>query len=121
MSTKNIKYVDRDSYLEKSESMLLSLSDAYFNKKRFLLGEGADKDKVIFYLQMNKSLCTKNCEMIEFIQDKIDGKLQDCGVKIKKLQTFSNYLEAIVEHLTSKFLSKEDVISECCGWEEASW
>lgn len=121
MSTKNIDYTTRQNYLEKSEDMLLLQSDAYFNKKRFLLGNGVNKDKMIFYLQMNKSLCTKNCEMIDFIQDKIDGKLQDCGVKIKKLQTFTNYIEAIVEHLASKFLSKEDIISECCGWTEASW
>lgn len=73
MSTKNITYVNRETYLEKSEEMLLSLSDAYFNKKRFLLGEGADRDKVIFYLQMNTSLCTENCEMLKFINNKIKG------------------------------------------------
>lgn len=77
MSTKNIKYTNRETYLQKSESMLLLQSDAYFNKKKFLLGKGAEKDKVIFYLQMNNSLCTYNCDMIKFIEDKIKGKVKE--------------------------------------------
>lgn len=76
MSTKNINYTNRQNYLEKSEDMLLSMSEAYFNKKRFLLGSGVDKDKLIFYMQINEALCTKNCEMIKFIDDKIKGKLK---------------------------------------------
>lgn len=77
MSTKNIIYTNKQNYLEKSEQMLLNFSDAYFNKKRFMLGNGVDKDKLIFYMQINDSLCTENCEMIKFINDKISGKLRD--------------------------------------------
>lgn len=81
MSTKNIINLDRENYLKKSENMLLSLSDKYFFKKRFLLGEGLDRNKVIFYMQMNESLYTTNCEMIKFIDNKIKGKLKkECRV-----------------------------------------
>lgn len=76
MSTKNISYTNRQTYLDKSLEMLLSLSDAYFYKNKFLLGEGADKDKVLFYMQMSNSLCTDNCEMIKFIEDKIKGEVK---------------------------------------------
>lgn len=79
MSTKNIIYNTREKHLEKSEKELLSQSDAYFYNKRFLLGVGADKDKISFYLQMNNALCTDNCDMIKFIDDKLKGKLkEDC-------------------------------------------
>lgn len=121
MSTKNIKYISRERYLEKSEDMLLSLSDAYFNKKRFLLGEGVDKDKMIFYLQMNKSLCIKSCEIKDFIQDKINGKLQECGAKAEKFLGLSDCLRAIDTHLISKICNQSDIINECCGWETVEW
>ena len=121
MSTKNIKYTTRESYLHKSEEMLMLLSDQYFNKKRFLLGEGADKDKVTFYLQMNNSLCTKNCELINFIQDKIEGRLLKCGVNIGELTDFSSYVKASEDHLNTKCCNGDDIISECCGWEEVEW
>lgn len=121
MSTKNIDYTNRESYLEKSEEMLLSFSNAYFYKKRFLLGEGVDTDKLLFYMQMNESLCTDSCEMLDFIKKKIEGRLSKCGVKTENLNSFSSYLKATEDYLTPKYCNPSDIISECCGWSEIEW
>lgn len=69
MSTKNIEYITKEYYLDKAQEKLLAMSDQYFYEKHYKIGEGIDSDKLDFYLQMSKSLCTENCELIEIINN----------------------------------------------------
>jgi len=120
MSTKNIKELNRENYLQKTEEMLLNYSDAYFYKKYFLLGEGIDKDKLLFYIQLNEALCTDNCEMTKFITNKIQGKLDKCEHKTK--QIFHNMLKLTHQNIyTSNCCTNK--VDKClnCTWSEISF
>ncbi|HSE99899.1 MAG TPA: hypothetical protein VLA48_03300 [Nitrososphaeraceae archaeon] len=110
--------LNRETYLEKAEKNLLQMSDAYFFDKHFKIGEGVNEDKMSFYYQMHRLLCTDDCEMIEFIQDKIEGKLEDCGVKRKPKQTISEVMKIAEEHFEDKCC---EVISDSCGWSSKEW
>ncbi len=76
MSSKNILYLNKETYVQKNEQRLLKLSDAYFFNKHFLLGEGVDRDEMIFSTIFDSFLYEKNCELNNLIQDKIAGKLE---------------------------------------------
>jgi hypothetical protein len=120
MSARNIKDLNREVYLQKSEEMLLSYSDAYFYKKHFLLGTGINKDKVLFYMQLNKAVCTNNCEMTKLIKDKINGKLEKCKTKAIFKYTHNNVLELQHTDIDNCCSNK---IGECLNysWSELSW
>lgn len=76
MSSKNIFTLSKQTYIDKNEKRLLNLSDAYFFQKHFLLGEGVDRDEMIFSTIMSSFLCESNCELNKLINDKIAGKLE---------------------------------------------
>lgn len=76
MSSKNILTLSKTSYIEKNEQRLLKLSDAYFYSKHFLLGEGVNRDEMIFSTIFDSFLCESNCELNNLIKDKIAGKLE---------------------------------------------
>src|SRR3990170_4015029 len=95
MSTKSINTLTRETYLKEAEENLLRMSDAYFYKNKFLMGEGVDEDKQDFYMQSHRYLCTDSCTMTQFIQDKIEGKLEECGKKPKDKQTIHDILRFV--------------------------
>ena len=117
MSTQSIKELTRERYLQESEDRLLQLSDAYFYKKKFLLGEGVDRDELRFTMQSHRLLSTDNCEMMDFIADKIAGKLEECNY------TVVNYdFEALMEQHTKEFkCSEQDTLNAQVYWEESKW
>lgn len=76
MSSKNILTLNKSTYIHKNEQRLLKMSDAYFYKKNFLLGEGVNRDEMIFSTIFDAFLCESNCELNQLINDKIAGKLE---------------------------------------------
>lgn len=76
MSSKNILTLSKETYIQKNEQRLLKLSDAYFYNKHFLLGEGVNRDEMIFSTIFDAFLCESNCELNNLIKDKIAGKLE---------------------------------------------
>src|SRR3990170_6811230 len=99
MSTESLRTVTRERYLQEAEESLLIMSDAYFYKKKFLLGEGVDRDKLNFTMQNHRFLCTEDCKMINLIQDKIEGKLEEVCKKPATKQKVSELLRLVNEHL----------------------
>lgn len=76
MSSKNIHTLSKSTYIQKNEQRLLKLSDARFFNEYFLLGEGVDRDEMIFSTIFDSFLCERNCEINKLINDKITGKLE---------------------------------------------
>ena len=76
MSSKNILTLTKQTYIEKNEQRLLRLSDARYFSEHFLLGEGVNRDEMIFSTIMSSFLCESNCELNNLIKDKIAGKLE---------------------------------------------
>lgn len=85
MSSKNILTLSKDTYVQKNEQRLLKLSDAYYFSKHFLLGEGVNRDEMIFSTIFYTFLCEKNCELNKLINDKIAGKLEPKRKKKKPI------------------------------------
>jgi hypothetical protein len=122
MSTQSINIITRERYLQESEDSLIRMSDAYYYKNKFLVGEGIDRDKLNFTMQNNRYLCTEDCRVTNLIQDKIEGKIEDISKKPSKKQRVSEILKLVNQHLKENNCEIDEAI-ECCdfNWEEAQW
>lgn len=76
MSSKSIKTLTKQTYIDKNEQRLLKLSDARYYSEHFLLGQGVNRDEMVFSTIMSSFLCESNCELNNLIKDKIAGKLE---------------------------------------------
>ena len=85
MSSKNILTLSKATYMQKNEQRLLKLSDSYFFNKHFLLGEGVNRDEMIFSTIFDSFLCESNCEINNLINNKIAGKLEPKRKKKKPI------------------------------------
>ena len=85
MSTKNILTLSKETYVQKNEQRLLRLSDAYYFSKHFLLGDGVNRDEMIFSTVFDSFLSTSNCELNNLIKNKIAGKLEPKRKKKKPI------------------------------------
>lgn len=121
MSNQSILELDREVYLQKAEKNLLQMSDAYFFNKHFKIGEGVDEDKKDFYYQMYRLLCEENCEIQEFIKDKIEGKLEDCKIKPNSSTKLAEILYLAKQYLETQECSLDEAVSECCSWNSVAW
>jgi hypothetical protein len=116
-STQSILELNRERYLHEAEQELLQMSDAYFYKVNFLLGEGVDRDKMNFSLQAEQYLNTEECEMLQFISDKIEGKLEP-----NKKKTSKRRLHELLEQFRNDFgCTDAEVLEACCNWETLEW
>lgn len=80
MSIYNIEYQTTLNYYKKHIGILLSMSDKEYISSYFLIGEKDNKNKTVnkkeqqFSMVMTEMLCTENCELINYINDKITAK-----------------------------------------------
>jgi len=120
MSTQSILELDQERYRQEAEKSLLQMSDAYFFKKKFLLGEGVDRDRLNHTIQSHRYLCIDNCEMTNFIADKIAGRLE---TEVRAHGAKNRFKEAM--RLVQQYLETQDdasqAASDCCNWAEAEW
>lgn len=116
MSTQSVLELNRETYFQESQDNLIALSDAYYFKKKLEIGQSLDRDKMRFYMQSNRFLCEDNCQLVDYIKDKIEGKLLDCNVRINKKQRVSEILKIAKQHLD---------IGDCSDcvptWNEVAW
>lgn len=115
MSIQQIEYLSQEKFARDLQKTLMNQSDAYFNKKHFLLGKGEDKLEIRKALIYSEIMCTQECDIIKFIEDSIQGKLEECGKK----RCRSNRLEDLLKHYKKEFnkqhCSDQEVIEECAG------
>ncbi len=113
MNSQSLNTISRKSYHRKAEDILLQMSDNYFYEKHYKIGAGIDRDKVSFYLQNYRFLDTDNCELNNYINSKIIGVLDDLDTSevtpINRLQ------------IQKPNCNITEIISQNCGWENASW
>jgi hypothetical protein len=70
-----------------------------------------------FALNAQRYLCTDECEMMQFITDKIAGKLERENFRVP------NYgFEDVVKQSFDAFgQSTQEAVDECCGWQSVEW
>jgi hypothetical protein len=116
-STQSILELNRERYLKEADQQLLEMSETYFYKTHFLLGEGIDRDKMNFSLQAQRYLSIEEPEMLQFIADKIEGKLEPNNKKTSKRR-----LHELLEQFRNDFgCTDQEVLEACCNWETLEW
>lgn len=116
--TQSILELDTERYLKEAEERLLCLSDAYYYKKKFLLGKGVDRDELNFVTQTHRALSSDNCEMIQYIADKIAGKLESSG----QIVVDYDFELLMAQHTRTFNCSEQDTLNSCdLNWETAQW
>lgn len=93
MGTQSIINRNQEYYSELFEKKLFRYSDDYYIKKHFLVGEGTNRDKVMFAMQMSPIFCTANCTLVDYIKKEIVGELKDksCSRKDKLEDLLKKY------------------------------
>lgn len=114
MSIQQIEYLSPQKYARDLEASIMNQSDAYFNRKHYILGNGADKKEIQKALIYSEIMCSQECDIIRFIEDSIQGKLEQCGKRCK-----SNRLEDLLRHYKKeiKNCSDKKIINDCCQGE----
>ena len=64
-------------YYYKHRENLLNLSDKEYVNSHFLLGEKVNKKEQIFSTVMLEIVCTDNCELKKFLDDKLQGRQEN--------------------------------------------
>lgn len=72
----SVQTISPEYYQEKYEKRLLNLANKENLWERFMLGEKMDKDLFLHTFFMIDKVCPINCEVYNFIWDKIEGNLK---------------------------------------------
>ena len=93
MSQQSINLLSKNTFAQEADEIVIYNVEQDFYNKNFKLGSGADIREANYYSKLKESFCINECEIVNYIQNKIDGKL-DIKPKKKKL---SNYLSQLKE------------------------
>lgn len=117
MSSYSLDILDSKKYHREFEENILYSFDQYIYKRNFRLGEGIkNEDELKHNLIFYRILCEDNCEIVNYIQDKIEGKL-DKKIKRKKRRKLSETVKLCAEQ---ECCSEEEVIPKIF-WNNVSW
>jgi hypothetical protein len=84
----SINTISPEYYRDKYENRLLKFVEKENMWKRFMLGEKMDEGRFLQTFMMYDKTCPESCSMLDYIWDKIEGKLQDkCPPKSKGFYT----------------------------------
>jgi len=82
----SVDEVTRNRYKYESDKRLNSLSNSYFYYTYYMLGKEPDWNEAYFHMGLNEVMCSEDCEIIDYIEKKISGELENCGIKKEKLK-----------------------------------
>mgnify|MGYP003602093570 FL=1 len=86
-----IKKYNREAILQESSKNLLEQADLYYLKEKFAIKTKYDELKTIHSFMLKETLCTKNCEIKNFL----DKKLR---VALKQVFSMSQLKKAAEAH-----------------------
>lgn len=115
MSTYSLEILDAEKYkIEFDENIRYSF-EQYLYKKHFKVGEGIKNEKELKHdLILSRILCSDRCEIVNYIKDTIEGRLQSPHKKKKK----RSLLEMFEEHEHQNLYNSED---QKLYWFESKW
>ena len=112
MSLYNLYNQTALNYYTKHRQRLLDLSDKEYIYDYFLVGEKINKKEQKFSLVMKELLCTENCELINYVNDKLSGSSE------KKIRHLEGVTKTNGGHIT---YNVTQVIREDFNWSDTSW
>ncbi len=68
--------INKDSLFEKFSNTLLKQADLLYLKEKFAIKTKYDELKTIHSFMLKETLCTKNCEIKNFLDKKLRGALK---------------------------------------------
>jgi|TARA_R110000782_G_scaffold267592_1_gene363176 hypothetical protein len=111
MSSQSISLNYKSKHVQDTREILIYNFEQYFYEKHFKLGKGADLEEMNYYRELKKILCNDNCEIVNYINSKLNGELQqEEDIEISLL---SNNLKS--------YNSKTEVTNNKTFWEIKSW
>lgn len=110
MSAQSILINNIENKRDYFQSRLLQLGDNLIMNKRFMIGEKVDRDEMNFVESFYSMLCTDNCELKDYINKKIQGKL---GCDYNKDTKISDSIRQY--HNKIKACPITEVIVDCCS------
>ncbi len=117
--TQSILVNNLDSQKDYFDRRLLETGRDFMIHKRFMIGKPVNHNELMFIKSFHKLLCTDNCELKDWISKKIQGKLEDCEIKVKKKPTVSDLFKIYQQQVEN--CSITDVVGECCDWAQIEW
>lgn len=106
----SLKLQNIETYQEKFTHKLLDFASKENIYKRFLLGDKYKETEALYTILMQKKLCPQNCEMVDYIRDKISGALNHKKVDAMKPLTY--YIKIDIENNNNNYVF---------DWNEIQW
>lgn len=112
MSVYSLNTQSASNYYDKHLKNILDLSKKEYTRKYFRVGEKIDEEEQMFSSIMTEFLCTDNCELLNYINDKLEGKLEP---KVRSLEMVD------VDNGGNITYNITQVIRESAKWNEVDW
>ena len=111
MSTQQILPKSKENYYQKISEITRCSANNYYMYSHFRIGENINYLEVMYYNELKRILCEDNCELIDWIKKKLEGRLEDCGIKSKKRGQLIDVLNQAQKH--TKCNNQTDAVCEC--------
>ena len=120
MSTISLEILNAEKYREEFEDIILYNYENYMMQKRLRVGNGIiDQGELKHSLLFYRALCTDNCDLIDYISDKINGYLEKVGKK--KKQKITEIITTAQQEVCSPQYKVDAFITDCCSWDAIQW
>lgn len=83
MSQQQVNKISAEKYLEQAKETLSIQADLYYLDEHFRIESNFDKDKFLHAQLYKEILCTEDCEVLNWVDRKIRGKLEG-KIKLSK-------------------------------------
>ena len=108
--------INKDSLFEKFSNTLLKQADLLYLKEKFAIQSEYNQSKAFHAYLMQEVLCTNNCELINYVEDKIAGRLEDTVRKSRQTR-----LQELIQKLAKQNKQIEDEIEQKVFWSDTQW
>lgn len=112
MGQESLEELSIEKYMFQWNKGLRDEIDKQYLKNHFMLGEGADQDKIAFYQLYLEIFCTDNCELSNWIWKKINGFFEDPSVNHEGYVKSLRYQP--VQNITN-------IYGEFSDWKKVEW
>lgn len=115
MSNYSLEILNREIYLEEFEDLIIYNFDNYFMREHFKVGKGIeDTEELEHALLFQRILCTDNCTILNYVKDKIEGKLE----KNTKSRKKNKKLGQLIKDMQQEDNCTEEEVINYMHWED---
>jgi hypothetical protein len=121
MSAYSLQLLSAKKYFKEFEEKLKCDAESYFFDLHYKVGGGIKNfQETLHNVTMNRILSTDNCTILNYVQDKIDGKLEECGIE-KCNRTFNESLQLYKNNMCGQDKCDNECLESACEWHTIQW